>query len=294
MKIKIKLLSCLLFFVGFMYLTLPPLTSHLSIENKFNENVMVQVSSVNGQIELELENYLVGVLASEMPAAFEMEALKAQAVASRSYVYSRELKVDDTTSSQVYQSDEVLKEKWQDHYEANLSKIKEAISATKGQVMTYNQEIIHAYFFSSSNGQTNNAEDYWTASYPYLVSVDSHYDEIKMDNERTKTLSFDELNKIFNEKVNSMEIISRYENQYVKEVKVNQKSYSGRQIREMCSLSSSSFHLTVNDTGITFVTLGSGHGVGMSQYGAQGMALEGYDYTDILKHYYQGVEIVNK
>ena len=294
MKIKIKLLSCLLFLIGFMYLALPPLATPLNVENQFGENVMVQVSSVNGPITLELENYLIGVLASEMPAAFEMEALKAQAVASRSYVYSRKLQVDDTTSSQVYQNDEVLKEKWQDQYEANLSKIREAVSATKGQVLTYDQEIIHAYFFSSSNGKTNNAQDYWTTPYPYLVSVDSHYDQIKKDNERIKILSFNELKAIFNEKVDTVEIISRYENQYVKEVHVNQKSYSGRQIREMCSLSSSSFELTLNDTGITFVTVGSGHGVGMSQYGAQGMALEGYNYIDILKHYYQGVEIVNK
>ncbi len=294
MKMKIKLLSFLFFFVGFLYVALPPLSSRLNIENQLSEDVIVEVSTANGQLELELENYLIGVLASEMPASFELEALKAQAVASRSYVYSRELKVDDTTSSQVYQNDDVLKEKWQDSYDMNLAKIKEAVVSTKGQVLVYDQQIIHAYFFSSSNGKTNNSEDYWTTPYPYLVSVDSHYDDIKQDNRRTKAFTFDELSQIFKEAFISMEIISHYENDYVKEVRVNDKIYSGRAVREMCELSSSSFQIERNEVGIIFTTWGSGHGVGMSQYGAQGMALEGYDYIEILKHYYQGVEIVNK
>lgn len=294
MKIKLKLLSCLFFFVFFLYLTLPPLSSRLYVQNEINDEVMVHMTSGGVNSDIELELYLVGVLASEMPASFEMEALKAQAVASRSYVYSRELNVDDTTNSQVYQNDDVLKEKWKDQYETNKIKIKAAVDATKGQVMTYNQEIIHAYFFSSSNGYTNNSQDYWTTPYPYLVSVDSHFDVIKADNERSKKLTLNELEAIFHEPIKTMEIISRYENQYVKEVRVNTHIFTGRQIRERCALSSSSFTLSIDEQGITFVTLGSGHGVGMSQYGAQGMALEGYSYEDILKHYYQGVEIVNK
>ena len=208
MKIKIKLLSCLFFFIAFLYLLIPPLTSRLNIENQISEDVIVSVSTVNGQLELELENYLIGVLASEMPASFELEALKAQAVASRSYVYSRELIVDDTTSSQVYQGYDVLKEKWQEAYDVNLAKIQEAVMSTKGQVLVYDQQIIHAYFFSSSNGKTNNSEDYWTTSYPYLVSVDSHYDDIKQDNKRTKAFTFEELSQLFGETFISMEIIN--------------------------------------------------------------------------------------
>ena len=215
-------------------------------------------------------------------------------MASRSYVYSRELIVDDTTSSQVYQGYDVLKEKWQEAYDVNLAKIQEAVMSTKGQVLVYDQQIIHAYFFSSSNGKTNNSEDYWTTPYPYLVSVDSHYDDIKQDNKRTKAFTFEELSQLFGETFISMEIISHYESGYVKEVRVNEKIYSGREIREMCILSSSSFQIEKNDQGIVFTTLGSGHGVGMSQYGAQGMALEGHNYIEILKHYYQGTEIVNK
>lgn len=295
MKIKIKLIIFLIFLLIYITLALPPLTSHLNILNKVSDNKeMVQVLSANGEIEVELEEYLVGVLAAEMPATFELEALKAQAVASRTFAYSRKLKVDDTTSTQVYQNDEVLQKKWQEKYKKNIEKIRKAIDMTKGQVIMYKGEIIHAFFFSSSNGKTNNSEDYWASAYPYLKSVDSHYDSIKKDNIRIKEFTNDELKNIFNEKINKIEILSTYENEYVKEVLVNDKKYSGREIREKCKLSSSSFTLKKTLNGYQMITIGSGHGVGMSQYGAQGMALEGYDYKEILNHYYKNVDIVNK
>lgn len=294
MKVKIKLLACMVFFMFFLYLCLPSLSVQMQIENHFNEDIMVQVSSSSGDFEIELEKYLVGVLSSEMPANFELEALKAQAVASRSYVYSRLLKVDDTVSSQVYQKEDVLKEKWKENYEMNLKKIQSAIFQTKGQVMMYDNEIIHAYFFSSSAGKTNNSEDYWTTAYPYLVSVDSSYDAIKKDNVRQKSLSSEEVKKLFKEEVTSFEVVSYYENGYVKEVKVNSKSYSGKEIRELCGLSSSFFTVKLQQGALEFQSVGSGHGVGMSQYGAQGMALAGYNYQEILLHYYRGVKIVNK
>ncbi|MGN1344833.1 MAG: stage II sporulation protein D [Traorella sp.] len=294
MKIKIKLLSSLIFFLIYIYLAFPSLSTKDKINNEINKDVFVQVSTTTSIFNIELEEYLIGVVAAEMPASFEDEALKAQAVASRTFVYSRNLKVDDTTQTQAYQNDDKLKAKWKDDYEQNLSKIKKAVNDTKGQVIVYEGQIIHAFFFSSSNGQTNNSEDYWTTSYPYLKSVDSHYDEIKKDNQRTKIYTLNEINTLFNMEIKTFKIISNYDNGYVKKVKVNEKEYSGKEIREKCNLSSSSFKIMMNENTITFETIGSGHGVGMSQYGAQGMALQGYDYVDIIQHYYQGVEIVNK
>lgn len=294
MKIKIKLLSCLIFFLTFIYITIPPLSFELNIKNEINDEVIVQVSTQNGEINLEIEDYLVGVVAAEMPASFELEAIKAQVVASRTFVYSRNLKVDDTVSSQVYQNDEVLKEKWKEKYDENIKKIKDAVNQTKGQVIVYDGQIIHAFFFSSSNMKTNNSEDYWNQAYPYLVSVDSSFDSIKKDNKRTKEISKERINQVFQMKVNNIEVIALYENKYVKEVSVNDKIYSGREIRELCDLSSSSFTIEKKANAYLFHTIGSGHGVGLSQYGAQGMALKGYSYIDILKHYYRGVEIVNK
>ena len=260
------------------------------IKNYIENDVMVQVTSNNIIVDIELEEYLIGVVSAEMPASFELEALKAQAVVARSFVYSRNLKVDDTTNTQVYHNDDKLKEKWGSKYNEYLDKVRNAVYSTKDEVIVYENEIIKAYFFASSNGYTNNSEDYWTNALPYLRSVESTYDDIKIDQ---VLYTKDEINKLFDMNVKSIEIKSTYENGYVKEVLVNEKIYSGKEIREICKLKSSSFTIEFNDKYI-FYTKGYGHGVGMSQYGAQGMALAGYSYQEIVKHYYQGVEIVNK
>ncbi len=260
------------------------------IKNNIEEDVMVQVTTNNTILDIKLEEYLVGVVSAEMPASFELEALKAQAVVARSFVYSRKLKVDDSTNTQVYHSDKKLKEKWKSKYDEYIKKIKEAVYSTKGEVIVYDDEIIRAYFFASSNGHTNNSEDYWTNALPYLRSVESIYDEVKIDK---VTYTKEEINKLFNMKVNTIKIKSIYDSGYVNEVLVNNKIYSGKEIREICKLRSSSFTVEFGDK-IIFHTKGYGHGVGMSQYGAQGMALAGYNYLEIIKHYYQGVEIVNK
>lgn len=265
---------------------------------KLEHNNQIQSQQVfvsDQQTNIDLEEYLVGVVASEMPASFEIEALKAQAVAARSFATSRNYQVDSTTSSQVYKSDEVLREQWHENYEQNIQKIREAVYSTQKEVLSYEGKVINATFFSSSNGKTNNAEDYWVSATPYLVSVDSHWDSIKEDNVRLNEFTFDELESVFGV-INTFEIISWYDNGYVKEVKVNETIYSGREIRELLGLSSSSFDVEMREDSLAIQTVGSGHGVGMSQYGAQGMALEGYTYQEILQHYYQGVsiELLNK
>lgn len=293
MKIKIKILSFILFFLLYIYLGF-----NIEIPDKIvnetnkeiNEETYVQVSTNDSLLKIELEEYLIGVVSAEMPVSFELEALKAQAVVSRSYVYSRNLEVDDSINSQVYHNDEKLKEKWKDKYNEYINKVKEAVYSTKGEVIIFDNEIIRAYFFASSNGKTNNSEDYWTNALPYLKSVDSTFDEIKKD---TVVYTNDEINKLFNMNVKSIKIVSYYDSGYVNKVLVNDKEYTGKQIREICKLKSSSFTVEFKDK-ITFDTKGYGHGVGMSQYGAQGMALAGYNYEEIISHYYQGVEIMNK
>lgn len=284
----------MIFFLVFIYLSIPPLSQELKIKNEAKKDDFVTVSTQTGDIQLSIEEYIIGVVSAEMPVTFELEALKAQAVASRTFVYSRNLKVDDTVNSQVYQNDEKLKEKWKDNYDEYISKVKKAVNDTKGQVIVYKGEMIHAFFFSSSNGSTNNSEDYWSTSYPYLVSVSSPYDNIKKDNERVKEISIDQMNQIFDMEVKNIEILELYENDYVKTVKVNSKTFTGKEIRELCQLASSSFHVERKNDSFVFQTIGYGHGVGMSQYGAQGMAKEGYNYIEIIQHYYKDVEIVNK
>jgi stage II sporulation protein D len=256
------------------------------------EEIMVNIKIDNKIIKKELNEYLVGVIAGEMPAEFELEALKAQAVASRTFVLSRNLEVDNTTNSQVYLTDDEMKEKWENHYKEYKEKIEKAVKETNNEVMLYNGEYISALFFSSCNGKTNNSEDYFNDEVAYLKSVDSKWDlTVDKNNIKTKSFSKQKLASIFNVDIKSLKIMSYCESGYVKTMVVNDKEYSGRKIRELLGLASSSFQVTYSKNKYTFTTSGNGHGVGMSQYGAQGMAKENKNYKEILNHYYKNIEI---
>ena len=167
------------------------------------------------------------------------------------------------------------------------------MEATKGEVLTYQGQYISALFFSSSNGKTENNEDYFnTVSVPYLRSVDSSWDlEVSSQVYREKSFTKEELNQIFETDDFTLTILSYKESGRVDQVDVSGKTYTGREIREKLGLASSDFDIEQEGDTYIFHTVGYGHGVGMSQYGAQGMAEEGYDYRTILTYYYQGVEI---
>lgn len=257
------------------------------------KEIIVEVSRNDERIDkVPLEDYIVGVVSAEMPASFSLEALKAQAVASRTFVMSRNLKVDDTVSSQVYYDKETRQENWGTDFEANEAKIRKAVKETAGEVLKYEGQYISALFFSSSNGKTENNEDYFVSSeVPYLKSVDSSWDLAYDGTFRSKSFTFDELNTLFGTDHFSIEILSYKDSGRVDEVDVCGTIYSGRDIREKLSLASSDFDVVEDENGYTFETVGHGHGVGMSQYGANGMAEDGYSYDEILKHYYQGVSI---
>lgn len=263
----------------------------LSMKKYDDKSVYVSVTIGNQVQRILIDDYLLGVVAGEMPASFEIEAIKAQVVASRTFVYSRLLSVDNTTNTQVYLNDDQMKASWQNHYDEYKAKIQSAIKATKGEIMTYQGECISALFYSCSNGKSENVENYFDGSpKAYLVSVDSPWDQ-KYDSsyQREKSFSKAQLDQLFGDF--NYGNITRYESGRVKSISINGQSYSGRQIREKLQLASSDFTIEKKQNEFIFVTKGSGHGVGMSQYGAQGMAKEGYSYIDILKHYYQGIEI---
>ena len=153
--------------------------NNIDLENDIN----VKVKRENGDIEtIPIEDYIIGVVAGEMSANFEIEALKAQAVAARSYVMKKiknsgNYDVTDNVFNQVYLDDKDLKEKWQDEYEKNINKIKQAVMETKGEYLVYNNEVIEAFFFSTSTGKTENCEEIFVENLPYLRSVDSSWDE---------------------------------------------------------------------------------------------------------------------
>ncbi len=267
----------------------------MEVEKK-EEDKKVLVHRKDGDITLPLEEYLVGVVSSEMPASFEVEALKAQSIAARTFVAKRNFEVDDTTSSQVYKSNEELKTVWKEAYDEKLQKVKEAVAATKGKVITYNGEYITAAFFSTSAGKTANAHEYWKNETPYLKSVDSPWDlEVNDGGIQQTTMTKERMQQLLG-LANPISHISepiRYESGYVKEIVIDGVTFSGRDVREKLMLRSSCFSLKESGDDIIITMTGFGHGIGMSQYGAQGMALQGYTYEQILKHYYSGVEIVN-
>lgn len=265
------------------------------IQGQKEEAVKVAVTIDDNVNYVDLDDYLLGVVAGEMPANFELEALKAQVVASRTFVYNRNLSVDNTVNSQVYLSEDEMKKNWGDKYNEYHQKISEAIKETDNEVMKYQGEYISALFFSSSNGYTENVEDYFESSpLPYLRSVDSHWDlTIDPKNTRQTTFTKQELKEKFNCQDLNFNIIAYKKSGRVATLSVDGKNYSGRQVREILGLSSSCFTIEYVNNNYVFTTKGSGHGVGMSQYGAQGMALEGSNYKEILNHYYTGIEIVN-
>lgn len=254
-----------------------------------------------------LEQYVVGVVASEMPVQFELEALKAQALAARTYIVRQMLSetdiilpegaiVTDTIIHQVFQNEQELQDRWGKDYQWKIEKIKEAVAATSGQILTYKGEPIEASFFSTSNGYTENSEDYWQNNIPYLRSVASPWDRHSPKYKTTTTMPVSQFEQRLGVKVTSEtvgDIIERTTSNRVKKVSINGKQFSGREIREKLELNSTDFTWRKAGNEIVIETKGWGHGVGMSQYGAEGMAKEGKTYEEIVRYYYQGVDITS-
>ena len=188
-----------------------------------------------------------------------------------------------------------MKNKWQSEYDYYYEKIKNAVLETQGLVMKYNDEIISAYYFAMSNGSTEDVSLVFGESKDYLQSVDSSWDE----NVKNFTV---EINITKEEFCNGLEItcdqitisnIERSNTNRVNSITINDKTFKGTEVRTKLGLRSTDFTITINEDDITITTKGYGHGVGMSQYGANGMAKEGYTYNEILNHYYQNTEIKN-
>ncbi|WP_026691567.1 stage II sporulation protein D [Alteribacter aurantiacus] len=257
--------------------------------------------------EVDFERYVAGVVASEMPASYEEEALKAQALTARTYIIRHLTNpgdaslpdgadVTDTVMHQVYQDEEQLKERHGDYYEEMMEKIKAAVAATKGEVITYQGNPITATFFSTSNGYTENSEEYWENEIPYLRSVESPWDKEspRFNGEQTFTVSEFEAAlgvSVSGDQVGS--IVERTTGGRVGKVRVGSSEFTGREIRDALGLDSSDFSIQRQGNDIHVTTKGWGHGVGMSQFGADGMAKEGKTYKDIIHHYYKDVEITN-
>ena len=264
-------------------------------------NVRLKLSETGEIIELPLEEYLIGVVAAEMPALFHEEALKAQAVASRSFALSRmkgnkNFDVVDTTDSQAYITKEKMQEKWGEDFAVYYEKIKNSVKATENIVLIYDKEIITAYFFAMSNGYTENAELVFKEAKDYLQSVESIWDNNSLRNYNFE-VKFSRAEFCEKLVISCANLIiaepSRSESNRVLEIKINDKVFSGTDFRKILGLRSTDFDIDIKSEKVYITTRGYGHGVGMSQYGANGMASVGKNYQEILKYYYRDVIIKN-
>ena len=254
----------------------------------------------------DFEDYITGVVAAEMPALFEPEALKAQAVAARTYAERRmangnSLGTMIENGGQAYCSLDEMKEKWGNNFNEYYDKIKNAVYSTKGEIMVYNGEPILSVFHAISSGKTETAANIWSSDEPYLKSVDSSADttaenymseiRISSDNVVAKLQAARPSLIISSGNLAAQtQIISRSESGYIQKIQIGNETFTGREIREILGLRSSDFSIKQDRNNIIFTTKGYGHGAGMSQYGANALALEGKNYHEILSHYYSGIE----
>ena len=253
--------------------------------------------------ETTMADYLIGVVAAEMPASFEPEALKAQAVAARTYILDRaahpvEAHRDAAVCADpgcccAYISDKEMRENWGADYRKNLRRIRAAVRETDGQRLTYEGEPIRAVFHSSSGGQTEASAALWGAV-PYLVSVSSpETAETVPGFETTVTVSAAEAAQAL--EITLPEDPAQWLGETVRDdagrvetITIGGKTISGAEARSLFSLRSTNFTAEAADGNLVFHVIGSGHGVGMSQYGANVMAQQGAGYREILAHYYPG------
>lgn len=269
---------------------------------KENITIRVKQTSKNKVINLDLEDYVKGVIAGEMPVSFEKEALKAQAVAARTYGIRRinknnEYDVVDTVMNQVYLDDDTLKNKWGNKYETYINKINNAVNETVGEYVDYNGNYADTLFFSTSVGNTENSEEIFGTKVSYLQSVSSEWDEevspvYQEKNVFTRDIFCKKL-KLSNCSKIYVNIMNQTSTGRIKKVEINGKTFTGTEVAVLLGIRSNYFSIYIENNNVVVETKGFGHGVGMSQYGAEGMATNGYLYNEILEHYYKGTTIKN-
>lgn len=288
-------------------------TAENTQEQQENRTIRL-LHATTGEIEeVNLDEYLYGVVSAEMPANYETEALKAQAVVARTYtIYQMRHNsnkhenadiCDNYACCQAWISKEDRISKWNgEEAESNWNKIEETVNSTTGKIVTYNGEPINAFFHSNSGGVTESSVNIWGGiDYPYLKSVETAgEDGYKQYTSQVEISKQDLVNRL-KEKYQDCEIDYSQENciqilEYtssgrVKTIKFGNKEIAGTEARSILGLKSTNFTFSINGDIVTFSVTGYGHGVGMSQTGADSMAKSGANYEEIIKHFYTNVEI---
>lgn len=286
-------------------------------KNGKGPDIKVLITKKNKIETMCLEEYIIGVVAAEMPAEYNIEALKAQAVAARTYAaahmevfggqqYNANLNADvsDTVDCQVYMNKQDRLKTWpQKGNEEYWNKITQAVQSTSGEILVYDGDIVkEPFYFAVSSGKTENSEEVFSSAEPYLKSVESPGETSSLKYKTTLNISNKDMVYKLNSSIpNSGIQLSKLKNQIsiknrssagtVKEVKIGNITISGQQFRKILGLNSANFTIKVDEKNASIVCLGYGHDVGMSQWGANIMAKSGKKYDQILLHYYSGIGI---
>ena len=301
---KIIFITVIVIFIPFLIVNFYKIDEKEEIKIKYMSNTIIRVKRMStGNIDsIPFEEYIVGVLAGEMPIYFEKEAFKAQTVAARSYAFKRmeynkdnDYDVVDSIMNQVYLDDNYLKDAGGDDYINNINKLREVVNETSMEYLEYDGEVIDALFFSTSNGYTETASLVFDVDLPYLKSVKSSWDEKTSSAFRSNTSMdinsfYKKLGLSYSDSFD-FKVLKRSSTNRIVTLSINGKEFTGKSLYDKLGLRSLDFSLKKEGDKIIISTIGYGHGVGMSQYGALGMAQEGYSYKDILKYYYSGTEI---
>ncbi|MCH5166837.1 MAG: stage II sporulation protein D [Erysipelotrichales bacterium] len=252
-------------------------------ESNYEEEITIKTDE-------KLEDYIIKVVACEMPALYEEEALKAQAIASRTYaLYQRDINnVTLTKQDQCFNSEEEMKEKWSSNFNLYYKKIKNAVESTASLVMKIDNKLFKSFYFSTSNGYTEDSMTVFKEG--NIKSVSSEWDKENKNFEVKTYFEKQDLIKIIGE-FNNISITKRSKTNHVEEVSIDDKTITGIEFRKLLNLRSTDFEINnVNDT-YEITTFGYGHGVGMSQFGANMLAKDNKTSEEILKYYYGDIEI---
>ena len=288
-------------------------TESADVEYNYNNYGIIKLLHHDtGEVEeVDIDEYLYHVVSAEMPVDYDIEALKAQAVVARTYtIYKINNKkhdnadiCDDSDCCQAWVSKEVRFSRWEEgKQEENWKKIQDCVNSTKGQIITYNNEPINAFFHSNSGGKTEMPINVWGGSgYPYLQVVETSGEDGYQQYSSEAEFLYDEVLNKLKEKYQDIQIdfnndddvkILEYtDSGRVKTMKFGNHEIAGTEVRSIFGLRSTNFEISKQDGKIKFTVKGYGHGVGMSQTGADSLAKQGYGYQDIIKHFYTGVEI---
>ncbi len=254
-------------------------------------------------VQISLEDYLIGCVAAEMPASFEAQALKAQAICARTYAIRKLINqqaypmnadlTDNPNNCQAYIDQETFKQRHPHETAALLAKISEAVQSTRGIIITYDGEPIDALYHSTCGGRTESAEEIWGGKIPYLVSVKCENCKASSYYRKQEQLSWKQMRAGLNvndDKI-AISVLATTDSGRIKSLSIEDQKYSGEKFRKLLNLPSVWLKIAPNKNGIDIESRGYGHGVGMCQYGAQGLAKKGNSYKDIISYYYKEVEL---